>query len=128
MRNAIARMWRADLSTAGTAAQLRAVTDHLIASQQWDECEHWTELLHSWARRINDLSGAERPRMRALPINCPACGQRWQYVDSDGETVRKPIMSALFDNGLMMSLDCASCGTWSRGDALDALVSFMRAA
>lgn len=109
----------------GTAAQLRFIVHHVIDA---DECDRWTELLTTWARRINDLSGAERPRMRALPIACPACGQRWQYVDSDGETVRKPIMSALFDGPIVLALDCASCGSWSRGEELDALVAFMRAA
>lgn len=127
IRNAVARV-RVRHAGTGTAAQLRAVVDHLISTQQWAQCVDWAALLHAWARRINDLSGVERPRSRPLPIDCPVCGQRWQYVDSDGETVRRPILSAMFDRDVMLSLDCASCGTWARGAELDALVTFMRAA
>lgn len=128
MRNAIARMWRANLADNGTAGQLRTIVDYLIRSQQWALCEQWTVTLHGWERRINDLSGVERPRARPLPIECPACGERWQYVENDGETVRRPILSAVFDGDTMASLDCASCGTWSRGVELDALVAHMMAA
>lgn len=128
IRDAIAGMWRAGLPNTGTAAQLRAIVDHLIETNQWAAVYDWTELLRAWALRINDLSGVERPRSRPLPIDCPACRQRWQYVTTDGETVRRPILSALFDGDVMLSLDCASCGSWQRGPALDALVTFMRAA
>ena len=111
-----------------TAARLGAIVDSLIDSMQWEACTDWARTLRRWAATIRDMSGAERVRARPLPIDCPACHARWQYVDCDGETLRRPIMSAVFDGELMLSMHCASCGSWPRGRALDALVAFMRAA
>jgi hypothetical protein len=128
MHNAIARMWRANLSDNGTAGQLRTIIAYLIDSRQWARCDEWAERLDTWAMRINDLSGVERARSRPLATPCPACGERWQYDEQDGETVRRPILSALFEGDVMLSLDCASCGSWVRGAGLDELVTHMLAA
>jgi hypothetical protein len=103
-------------------ARAKQLERHRDTAAAWSMVDQ----LDDWAERIRAVCGQAELTTRSLPIECPSCGERWCYVEQDGETIRQDTIAATFDGGVLESFACKQCrGVWRRGADLDALVDWM---
>jgi len=79
-------------------------------------------MISGWCNEIEDLFNPEH-RIE-LKGKCPACGLTHYEVDEDGDTIRKPALTAVPAAGGAHA-SCGNCGAKWEGVALHLLAAFL---
>lgn len=73
-----------------TPSRLATITETHWRPQDTPKLAAWTQQIHSWTRRIQELLAPET--RKHLDHDCPACGKRHVHRWIDGERIQQPAL------------------------------------